>query len=49
MVEALTAAPDALSRNRFSVATPERPYRATLRLSIADLSWDGARGDHMIA
>jgi hypothetical protein len=49
MVEALTAAPDALSRNRFSVATPERPYRATLRLSIADLSWDGARGDRMIA
>jgi hypothetical protein len=49
MVEALTAAPDALSRNRFSVATPERPYRAALRLSIADLSWDGARGDRMIA
>jgi aldose 1-epimerase len=43
MVEALTAAPDALSRDRFTVATRERPYRAALRLSIADNTWDGPR------
>jgi aldose 1-epimerase len=36
MVEALTAAPDALSRGLFTVATSERPYRAALRVSIAD-------------
>ena len=40
MVEALTAAPDALSRNLFPVATAGRPYRATLRVSADDLSSD---------
>jgi aldose 1-epimerase len=43
MVEALTAAPDALSRGLFTVATRERPYRASLRMSIGDNTWDGAR------
>ncbi|MGO9750038.1 MAG: hypothetical protein ACLP8S_34475 [Solirubrobacteraceae bacterium] len=38
MVEALTAAPDALTRDLFAVATPGRPYRAALRLSIDDIS-----------
>jgi hypothetical protein len=38
MLEALTAAPDALSRNTFPVATPGRPYRAALRVSTDDLS-----------
>jgi aldose 1-epimerase len=36
MVEALTAAPDALSRGLFTLATRERPYRAAFRVSIAD-------------
>lgn len=40
MVEALTVAPDALSRGRFPTATPGRPYRAALRLSVDDVSWD---------
>jgi galactose mutarotase-like enzyme len=40
MLEALTAAPDALSRNAFPVAAPGRPYRASLRLSADDLSAD---------
>jgi aldose 1-epimerase len=40
MLEALTAAPDALSRNTFQVATPGRPYRAVLRVSTDDLSFD---------
>jgi aldose 1-epimerase len=38
MLEALTAAPDALSRNEFPLAVPGRPYRASLRLSADDLS-----------
>lgn len=38
MVEALTAAPDALSRDAFPVATPGRPHRAALRLSVDELS-----------
>jgi aldose 1-epimerase len=38
MVETLTAAPDALSRDVFPVATPGRPYRAALRLSLDELS-----------
>jgi aldose 1-epimerase len=38
MLEALTAAPDALSRNAFPVATRGRPYRAALRVSTEDLS-----------
>jgi galactose mutarotase-like enzyme len=42
MVEALTAAPDALSRNAFPVATPGRPYRAALRVSTDDLSSYGS-------
>lgn len=33
MLEALTAEPDALSRDRFPVATTGRPYRAALRLA----------------
>jgi galactose mutarotase-like enzyme len=37
MVEALSAAPDALSRDGFGAATPGRPYRAALRLSVDDL------------
>jgi hypothetical protein len=40
MLEALTAPPDALSRNAFRVATPGRPYRAALRVSTDDLSFD---------
>src|ERR1700742_2352793 len=40
MVEALTAPPDALRQDRFPVASPGHPYRATLRLSVADPSWD---------
>ena len=43
VVEALTAAPDALSRDLFPVATPGRPYRAALRLSVDDLSSDRSR------
>ena len=43
VVEALTAAPDALSRNLFPVASPGRPYRAALRLSVDDLSCDRSR------
>lgn len=43
VVEALTAAPDALSRNLFPVATRGRPYRAALRLSLDDLSCDRSR------
>lgn len=42
MVEALTAAPDALSRGAFPVATPGRPYRAALRLSVDELSCEKA-------
>jgi aldose 1-epimerase len=37
MVEALTAAPDALSRNLFPLATVGRPYQAALRVSADDL------------
>ncbi|MGA2453013.1 MAG: hypothetical protein ABSG93_05785 [Solirubrobacteraceae bacterium] len=37
MVEALTAAPDALSRDVFPVARPGQPYRAALRLSVDEL------------
>ncbi len=40
MLEALTAAPDALSRDVFPIATPGRPYRASLRLSADDLLTD---------
>jgi galactose mutarotase-like enzyme len=36
MLEALTAAPDALSRNAFPLAIPGVPYRAALRLSVDD-------------
>jgi galactose mutarotase-like enzyme len=43
MVEALTAAPDALSRGRFRAATPGRPYRAEFRLSVDDLCTDRSR------
>ena len=43
VVEALTAAPDALSRNLFPVATSGRPYRAALRLSVDGLSSDRSR------
>ena len=43
MVEALTAAPDALSRDLFPVATPGQPYRAALRLSVDNLSLDRSR------
>jgi len=38
MVEALTATPDALSRDEFPVATPKRPYRAAFALSVEELS-----------
>jgi galactose mutarotase-like enzyme len=38
MLEALTAAPDALSRNTFQAATLGRPYRAALRVSIRRLA-----------
>lgn len=34
MLEALTAAPDALSRDAFPLATRDRPYRASLRISL---------------
>lgn len=40
MVEALTALPDALRHDRFPVASPGQPYRAALRLSVDELSWD---------
>lgn len=40
MVEALTTTHDALTRDLFPVATPGRPYRATLRLSIDEISFD---------
>jgi aldose 1-epimerase len=40
MLEALTAAPDALSRNAFPLAMPGQPYRAALRLSADDISSD---------
>jgi aldose 1-epimerase len=40
MIEALTAPPDALRHNLFPVASPGRPYRAALRLSVDELSWD---------
>jgi hypothetical protein len=43
MVEALTAAPDALSRDVFRVATPGRPHRAALRVSVDELSCEGPR------
>jgi aldose 1-epimerase len=43
VIEALTAAPDALSHDLFPVATPGRPYRAALRLSVDDLSCDQSR------
>jgi aldose 1-epimerase len=43
MVEALTAPPDALRHNRFPVASPGHPYRAALRLSVDELSWDRSR------
>ncbi len=38
MVEALSATPDALTHGQFPVATPTRPYRAALRLSIDAVS-----------
>jgi aldose 1-epimerase len=38
MVEALTAAPDALSHGGFAVASPGHPYRAQLRVSVDELS-----------
>ncbi len=38
MVEALSAAPDALGHDRFPVARPGRPYRAGLRLTVDDIS-----------
>lgn len=34
LLEAMTAAPDALSRDDFPVVTPGRPYRAALRLGL---------------
>jgi aldose 1-epimerase len=40
LVEALTAPPDALRHNLFPVASPGQPYRAVLRLSVDELSWD---------
>jgi galactose mutarotase-like enzyme len=40
LLEALTAAPDALNHDAFGIATPARPYRATLRLSADDLWLD---------
>jgi galactose mutarotase-like enzyme len=43
IVEALTAAPDALSRDTFSVATRARPYRATVRLSVDELTSERVR------
>lgn len=43
LVDALTAAPDALSRGTFPVATGERPYRASLRLSVDAFSSDRPR------
>jgi len=43
VVEALTATPDALSRDLFQVATPSRPYRATVRLSVDDLCAERSR------
>jgi aldose 1-epimerase len=43
MMEALTAAPDALSRDVFPAATPGRPYRAALCLSVDELSCEKAR------
>jgi galactose mutarotase-like enzyme len=43
MLEALTATPDALSHDLFAAATPGRPYRAALRLSVDDLCTDRSR------
>jgi aldose 1-epimerase len=43
VIEALAAAPDALSRDLFPVATPGRPYRAAIRLLVDDLSFDRSR------
>jgi galactose mutarotase-like enzyme len=43
MVEALTAAPNALNHDAFPVATSARPYRATLRLSADELSFHPPR------
>jgi aldose 1-epimerase len=43
MVEALTAPPDALRNDLFAVASPGQPYRAALRLSVDELSWDRSR------
>jgi aldose 1-epimerase len=40
MVEALTAPPDGLRHNQFPVASAGHPYRAALRLSVEELSWD---------
>jgi galactose mutarotase-like enzyme len=40
MLEALTAAPDALNRDAFPIATPGRPYRAAVCLSVDELSSD---------
>jgi aldose 1-epimerase len=43
MVEALTAPPDGLRHNQFPVASAGHPYRAALRLSVDELSWDRSR------
>lgn len=41
MLETLTAAPDALNRHDFPLATPEMPYQAELRLSVDSLAPPG--------
>ena len=48
MVEAMTAPPDALSRDVFPLATPGRPYRAALRLSVEELACEGAPARRVI-
>lgn len=48
VVEALTAAPDALSRDVFPLATTRRPYRAALRLSVEELACEGAPARRVI-
>ncbi len=49
MLEALTAAPDALSRNAFPTASPQKPYRAALRMSVASSAQPAVAADRCAA
>ncbi len=48
VVEAMTAPPDALSRDVFPLATSGRPYRAARRLSVEEFACEGAPARRVI-